>query len=89
MALLKRGDNVPSYTIDHPPGRLAWTDPDKVLVMAKLLGVDIAQPTKPITPTQAKKLIPSSLLDVYTKRNPGSAKLARLNPNAVRRLFSR
>lgn len=50
-------------------GRLAWNVPDdQVLQTMELLGVDVRAPAKPVTPTQAKKLIDGSVIDLYASR---------------------
>lgn len=50
-------------------GRLAWSIPDaEVIETMALLGVDVSAPVKPITPTQAKKLIDGPVIDLYAKR---------------------
>lgn len=50
-------------------GRLAWNEPDEaVLALGDALGVALAAPAKPITPTQAKKLVDAAVIDAYASR---------------------
>ena len=50
-------------------GRLAWNEPDDaVLALGDALGVTLAAPAKPITPTQAKKLVDAAVIDAYASR---------------------
>lgn len=50
-------------------GRLAWNEPDDaVLALGDALGVALAAPAKPITPTQAKKLVDAAVIDAYASR---------------------
>lgn len=50
-------------------GRLAWNEPDDaVLALGDALGVSLAAPAKPITPTQAKKLVDAAVIDAYASR---------------------
>jgi hypothetical protein len=57
-------------------GRLAWNEPDEaVLALGDALGVALAAPAKPITPTQAKKLVDAAVIDAYASRPYAGVKL--------------
>jgi len=80
-ARIKAGQRVPFWTRESELGRLSWTRPaPEVLALGQMMGVDLAQPVEPITPTQAKtKLraakLPDTLIDAYANRPTSAAKL--------------
>ena len=76
-ALIKQGQHVPFWSMESTPGRLAWNKPaSEVLALGAMMGVDIAAPASPITPTQAKKAgLPDSIVNLYASRPAGAAKL--------------
>lgn len=60
---------VTGWTKEPKYGRLAWNEPDEaVLALGDALGVTLAAPAKPITPTQAKKLVDAAVIDAYASR---------------------
>jgi len=81
VATIKRGQLVPFWMLESSPGRLAWNKPDaEVLALGAMLGLDLAKPVEPITPTQAKaaakaKKIPETIVDSFASRPAGAAKL--------------
>ena len=79
-ALLRRGEAVPGWAMEHKPGAKAWTKPvAEVLALGSALGVSLAKLPEPITPTQATNLgIPVELIDAYAARKPAAAKLVQV-----------
>lgn len=80
-ATIKRRERVPFWILESSPGRLSWTQPNSaVLAYGEMLGLKLAKPTEPITPTQAKALakaaqLPESLIDAFASRPSSAAKL--------------
>lgn len=89
-AMIARGDRVPGWQIDRPPGRLAWTVPtDEVLVLGEMLGLALRKPPEAITPTQAKDLgLDMSVLGAYAARPAGAAKLVPIDDATARKIFT-
>lgn len=77
-SLVRSGTLVPWWMMEATAGRLAWNKPDtEVLMLGQMVGVSLAKPAEPITPTQAKdrKLLPESVIKIYASRPVGAAKL--------------
>lgn len=88
-SMLKAGTRVPFWGIEHAPGRLAWIVPDdQVLALGAISGASLAQPVKPITPTQARdrKLIDPVVLAAVAKRG-SSAQLVMRDDDSARKVF--
>ena len=94
LALKKAGKSVPLWALESTPGRLAWTKPDdEVMALGQMLGLDLAKPVEPITPTQAKAAakaakLPESLIDPYAARSSGALKLVYDDGSKARLTFS-
>jgi cytochrome c553 len=89
--LIRRGETLPSYTLESGVGRLAWIDEQaesEAIAIAALLGVDIRKPAKAITPLQAMKQLPKEYVEQYARRNRGEQKLVRFDRNAAVKAFS-
>lgn len=89
-SLIGRGERVPFWTIDRPPGRLAWTVPaSEVLALGAMMGVPLAKPVEPITPTQARDLgLDEEVLQGFAARPAGKAKLVPQKDSDARKIFS-
>lgn len=76
-AVLRSGALIPFWSLDAAPGKLEWAKPAaEVFALGQMMGVDLAAPAKPITPTQAKKAgVPAALVDAYAERAKSAAKL--------------
>jgi hypothetical protein len=79
---------VPFWQMERVEGREKWKQSDAdVIKFGALLGVNLAKPAEVITPTQARKLVPSpTMLNNMTDR-PHSIKLREIDQNATRRIF--
>ena len=54
LAQIKRGVQIPGLAVEQGVGRKQWMLPDaQVLSLGVMMGVDLAKPAAPITPTQA------------------------------------
>lgn len=89
---IQKGTPVEGWYMEPKPGRLAWSGSDsEVLELGRLMGVDLAKPESPITPTQALALFKKSGIDGgvitgYSSRTVG-AKLAPINFNKFKKVF--
>lgn len=75
-SMITRGELVPGFKLESGRSTERWNNPEEVLTLAELLGMELAKPREPITPNQARKLgVDESLLSAYAQRIPGSLKL--------------
>lgn len=89
-AAIKRGQLVPFWVMESTPGRLKWSKPTpEVLMLGQMMGFDLAAPPDAITPTQAKAAgMPAALVDAYSTRPSGTAKLKPDDGSKARLTFS-
>jgi hypothetical protein len=91
VALIKRGERVPFWSLESSPGRLAWTKPVKeVEALGMMLGIPLSKPDVAlITPTQAKAAgVPEALVAQYAASPSGAAKLVFDDGTKARLTFS-
>lgn len=89
-SMIRSGQRVPGWELKPGRSNLTWNDPDVALNSAAEVGIDIAKPTKPITPTQAlsKKLVDQAFIDALASRPPAALKLAPVSSLTTRKIFS-
>lgn len=88
-ALIKQGKPVAGLALDNPPGRLKWKRSDKeIIALGKLLGSNLSKPGV-ITPTQAKKLIDESVINVYADHPKGKTKIVESTDTKAASVFSK
>lgn len=89
LALGKAGKPLPGLRIEHGEGREVWTVPaEAVIAIGAALGVNVAQPPKPMTPKQAVKAgLPPSVLAGIVNTPRGEAKLVDDDGSLARRVF--
>jgi hypothetical protein len=75
--ILRNGGRVAGYHLESKPSARSWkVSADEVLALGDLMGVTLGKPVDVITPTQAIKAgIPETVIDVYSERKNGAAKL--------------
>lgn len=90
---IRGGAHVPYFGIGHGDGRTVWgvTAPE-VLALGEMLGASFAKPDT-ITPLQAiavlKKIgVPANVIEAYSRRLSGPARLVEIEDNAAARVFS-
>jgi len=85
----KRGKLYAGWTLEPGRGKTIWTKPNKeVFALGTLLGIDLQQEAKPITPNQAKdKGLDQGILTAFTRRIPGALKLKEIDINYGKQLF--
>lgn len=87
-AAAKKGERFPFYAVKPSYGREKWSIPDaEVQALGELFGVDLMQ-TKPVTPTQARKIVPSVELLEGRTVTPSGMKLQPISNDQTRRIFS-
>lgn len=87
MGMIRRGENVPGFSITSSAGREKWNaDPAEVIALGTALGVDVSKPAL-ITPNQARKAgMPDEVVLGYASRVAGAAKLTPTG-DKLRRVF--
>lgn len=87
---LRRGARIPGYALETVAGREKWAGaPADVAAVGALYGVDLMRPAEPVTPNQARKLLPASataLVAPLTSRS-NTQKLVAVDPRDARRIF--
>lgn len=92
--MARSGQRIPHYSLQPGRGSVNWTAPAaEILQVGQLVGVDLAKPAAPVTPTQArqkfKKLgIDDSVIDIYSERTAGALKLQLVPDSTDARIFS-
>lgn len=91
---IRGGQAVPGWGMEASSGREKW-QPDSVstvISLGQLMGVELAKPTAPVTPNQARELFKKAGIDPaviagYSERIPGAQKLVPVNSSKVARAF--
>jgi hypothetical protein len=85
----KAGESFPFYTVGPSYGREKWSIPDgEVKALGELFGVDLMAAPKPVTPNQARKLVPSADLLAGKTEKPVAMVLQEADTDKARRVFS-
>lgn len=90
-AELRKGTAVPGWFMKSKQSPLAWNvDKSEVLNYGKLIGVNLAKPEEPITPTQAldRKILDEKTLEGLASRPPSSMEPAITSTALTRRIFA-
>lgn len=89
-AAIRRGINVPGFTLAAGAGREKWThEVAEVVALGAAMGVDVSKPGC-ITPNQARKAgLSPDIVAAYSERATGEVKLVEDDGSAMRRIFGR
>lgn len=89
-ATIRRGINVPGFTLKAGSGREKWTrDVGEVVALGAVMGVDLSKPGC-ITPNQARKAgLSPDIVSAYAARASGSVELVEDDGRMLRRIFGR
>ena len=90
-SLIRGGSNVPGWRVEQGVGNRQWAKPnDEILKLGELMGVDLREPIKPVSPTQAeKKGIDKEVVAAYVERKHTGLKVVPDNNNKAREVFSK
>lgn len=84
------GQTVRNYWLEPTEGALAWNDGVDETTLRLLAPGRVVSKSKPITPTQAKKFIPETIVASLSERKSGGLKLVRKDANQMaQQLFER
>lgn len=91
MSLIRSGKNVPGWAVEQGVGNREWAKPiEEVLQLGSLLGVDLREPVKLVSPAQAeKKGIDKSVIAAFVERKPAGLKIVPDNNKKAREVFSK
>lgn len=87
---VRKGVRVPGWGMESKKSPRAWlVDKDVVIATGALIGVNLAKPPEPITPTQAleRKILDEETLKGLASRPPDSMKLKPISTALTRRIF--
>ena len=88
LAKIRRGERVPFFTVEQSMGRLAWNcSNETVFALGHALGVDLRKAPEPLTPTQAKKLLPEAIIEMNASRPKGEMKLIEVQELTAQKIF--
>jgi hypothetical protein len=88
---VRKGVQVPGWEMKSKKSPLAWkVEPQVVLDTGKILGINLAKPEAPITPTQAqdRKLLDAETLKELASRPNDSTSLSPVSTALTRRIFA-
>jgi hypothetical protein len=90
-SLIRGGSNVPGWSVEQGVGKRQWAKPaEEILKFGDLMGVDLREPVKPISPAQAeKKGVDKAVISAYVERRQTGLKVVPDNNNKAREVFSK
>lgn len=90
-SLIRGGSNVPGWSVEQGVGKRQWSKPvDEILKLGELMGIDLREPVKAISPAQAeKKGIDGAVVAAYVERRQTGLKVVPNNNNKAREVFSK
>lgn len=87
---LQRGGRAPMHSLERIKKREVWQEgrQGEVIVMGKLLGKDLQEPVKALSPAKVRQLgIDETIIKQYSTVPTGEEKLVRLSTKETRKLF--
>ena len=90
-SLIHSGTNVAGWKVEQGVGRRQWAKPiEEVLKLGDLMGIDLREDVKAVSPTQAeKKGIDSTVVAAYVEKKQTGFKVVPDNGNKAREVFSK
>lgn len=85
---MRKGVQLPHYNLQSGTSRLRWKDGAEVALqgIASAQGAKLFN-SKPITPTQAKKVLNPAVVDALSERPPAALKVTRVDGTQAARVF--
>lgn len=90
LGKLQAGAHIPGYGVGFGRGSVKWIKPvDELLPVFDLLGVGdkVRKPQEIITPTQAKQFIDPSVINLYSRKFDGAARVVRAKDTVSNKIF--
>jgi hypothetical protein len=87
--LLRTGSHVPHWTLQATYAREKWREGSEaqVLRLAEFFHVDVAKPVQPISPAQARKVLPVDIVATFAHKPSTGVRLTKLDPYAAKKAF--
>ena len=88
-ALLRAGMVIPHWTLAPTYACERWRDgmESQVVRLGQHYNVELAKPIRPISPTQARKLLPADIVATYSHKPSTGMKLTKQDPYEVKKKF--
>ncbi len=88
LAMAKKGAIIPGWEARNTVGPLAWDV--EAIAVGDAMNIDLRQPAKPITPTQAinRKLLTKEVIKSLASRSAGGMKLKRVDNARAKRILT-
>lgn len=89
-ALLRSGHSVPWWSLEATYARERWRDgmESQVMTLGKYYHAELAKPPTPISPAQARKLLPPDIVAVYAHRPSTGVRLTKQDPYQAKKKFT-
>lgn len=89
LAMIKRGERVPHFTLGESVTRQVWNVPEEqAIAMGELLGVNVAKAPKALTPKQAMDAgLPEDVVNEISHRPKGALTLVAEDITKARKIF--
>lgn len=89
LAMVRRGDRVPYFSIEQGQGKVVWAKPiAEVISVGAMFDKSLAKPQAAITPKQAISAgMDAAIVATYSQTQPGPLKLVPDNLSTARKVF--
>lgn len=86
---LRKGAVIPGWGLSPTYARETWQEgaAEKVMALGQYFGVNLAKPAKPVTPAQARKLIPTNIVAMFAHKPSTGVKLTKVDPFEAKKRF--
>jgi Protein of unknown function (DUF2800). len=87
--MLRKGEVIPGWVLAPTFARESWREgtENEIITIGQLMGKSVAKPIKPITPAQARKVLPANLVAIYAHKPSTGVKLVPQDPYEARKAF--
>lgn len=84
------GEVIPGWGVKPGPSRRKWSISDEELFeYGDLMGIDLREPTKAISPAKAEALLGKEVVKEWAVSPQGSPKVVRINQQKIREVFTK
>lgn len=89
-SLLRNGTVVPWWSLEPTYARERWREGTEaqVIAIAQFYNTDVAKPLQPISPAQARKKLPESVVAIFSHKPSTGVRLTKLDPFAAKKKFT-